>query len=239
MLKLHVNIDHTATLRQARRGLEPDPIAWALAVERAGADGITCHLRKDRRHIQDHDVTLLRQKIATLLNLEVSLDSEMVSLALESGADEICLVPENRQEITTEGGLDAVAEEERLALAIPRFQERGMLVSLFIDPEPGQLEKAAQLRAEYVELHTGTYANAQGAEIDRELERLHQAAGLAHKLGLRVNAGHGLNCENVVPITELPHLEELNIGHSIVSRSVFTGLDQAVKDMLQRMGRKA
>ncbi len=233
-MKLHVNVDHVATLRQARRGIEPDPIAWALAVERAGGDGITCHLRKDRRHIQDGDVVQLRKHVTTLLNLEVSLDEEMVALALESGADEICIVPENRQEITTEGGLDAIGERARLSEALPRFQERGMLVSLFVDPDPEQLEASARLGAEFVELHTGTYANA---EPGAELERLGSAAQRAHELGLRVNAGHGLNYENVGPILELPHLEELNIGHSIVSRAIFTGVESAVRDMLVAMGR--
>jgi len=236
-MKLHVNVDHVATLRQARRGLEPDPVAWARAVEAAGADGITCHLRRDRRHILDADVPALRGAVTTLLNLEVSLDPEMVGLALDSGADEICIVPENRQEITTEGGLDVQAEQSRLAEAIPRFQERGMLVSLFVDPDPGQLEASARLGAEFVELHTGSYANARGDGVVAELARLEEGARIAHGLGLRVNAGHGLNYTNVAAIRDLPHLEELNIGHSIVSRAVFVGVDAAVRDMLSAMGR--
>jgi len=237
VLKLHVNVDHVATLREARRGHEPDPTDWALAVERAGADGITCHLRKDRRHIQDADVVRLREAVTSLLNLEVSLDPEMVALALESRADEICIVPENRQEITTEGGLDAVGERARLGEAIPHFQEQGMLVSLFVDPEDEQLEAAADLGAEFVELHTGSYANAGEPDREVELKRLMQGAQRAHELGLRVNAGHGLNYENLRALLVLPHVEELNIGHSIVSRAVFTGVEGAVRDMLQAMGR--
>lgn len=237
MLKLHVNIDHVATLRQARRGIEPDPVAWARAVEGGGADGITCHLRKDRRHIQDTDLVALRKAVTTLLNLEVSLDEEMVGLALASGADEICIVPENRQEITTEGGLDAIAERGRLAEAVPRFRERGMAVSLFVDPEPDQLEVARALNVEFVELHTGSYANASKGALEEELERLRGGARCAHELGLRVNAGHGLDYDNVQGVLDLPHLEELNIGHSIVSRAVFSGVEAAVRDMLRRMGR--
>lgn len=237
MTKLHVNVDHVATVRQARQGIEPDPIAWARAAERAGADGITCHLRKDRRHILDADVLSLRRELTTLLNLEVSLDGEMVGLALESGADEICIVPENRQEITTEGGLDVVLERARLKEKIPRFRELGMTVSLFVDPDPPQLEAAAELGSEFIELHTGSYANAIPAERGNELARLFRGAERAHELGLRVNAGHGLNYENVAPILELPHLEELNIGHAIVSRAVFTGVEEAVQAMLRAMGR--
>ena len=236
-MKLHVNVDHVATLRQARRGLEPDPVAWARAVEAAGADGVTCHLRKDRRHMQDADVPALRNAVTTLLNLEVSLDAEMVGLALESGADEICLVPENRQEVTTEGGLDVVSEQARLSEAIPRFQERGMLVSLFIDPDPEQLQASARLGAEFVELHTGSYANARGDAVAAELARLREGAVLAHELGLRVNAGHGLNYDNVHAILDLPRLEELNIGHSIIARAVFSGVGPAVREMLSAMGR--
>ena len=232
MIRLHVNVDHVATLRQARRGQEPDPVAWALAAERAGAHGVTCHLRKDRRHFQDADLRLLRDRVTTLLNLECSLDAEMVGIALESGADEICLVPENRQEITTEGGLDAVAEQGRLAEALPRFQEKGMLVSLFLDPDEEQIAVAAELKADFVELHTGSYANADARELEAELERLYDGAQRAHELGLRLNAGHGLNYENVTGVVGLPHLEELNIGHSIVSRAVFDGVETAVREML-------
>jgi len=231
--RLHVNVDHVATLRQARRGLEPDPVEWALAAERAGAQGVTCHLRKDRRHIQDQDVRRLRAEITTLLNLESSLDEEMIELALGSGADEICLVPENRQEITTEGGLDVVRETDRLLRVVPRFLERGARVSLFVDPEPDQLEASIAVGAEYVELHTGAYANATGAAREAELERLVRGAESAHSLGLLVNAGHGLNLENVRPVAALPHLRELNIGHSIVSHAVFVGVETAIRAMRQ------
>ncbi len=235
MLKLHVNIDHVATVRQARRVASPDPVAWAIAAERAGAHGITCHLRKDRRHIQDADVKALRGAIATLLNLECSLDPEMVAIALTSGADEVCLVPENRQEITTEGGLDVVGEAQRLREALPRLHEAGALVSLFVDPDEAQIAAAAELGADFVELHTGAYANATGGLREEELSRLRLAAEQAHGLGLRVNAGHGLDYDNVVAVAALPHLEELNIGHSMVGRAVFVGVEAAVREMLEAM----
>ncbi len=238
MLRLHVNVDHVATLRQARRGREPDPIAWALAAERAGADGITVHLRKDRRHIQDADVRELRVRGKTLLNLECSLDEEMIGLALESGAAAICLVPERREEITTEGGLDVVAERERIAKVLPLFAARGAAVSLFIDPDPAQLECAAKLRAPFVELHTGSYANASAAARSAELARLAAAAARAKSLGLRVNAGHGLNLENTADVARIAGLEELNIGHSIVGRALFVGVENAVREMLYCMGRR-
>jgi len=231
MVRLHVNIDHVATLRQARRGLEPDPIAWALEAEGAGAEGITCHLRKDRRHIQDADVGGLRASITTLLNLELSLDPEIVELAMESGADAFCLVPENRKEVTTEGGLDVVREAGRLIQVIPRLVATEAFVSLFIDPEPEQVRAAADVGAQFIELHTGSYSGGTGAERRFELERLRAAALLAQELGLRVNAGHGLNYANVGPVAALRGLEELNIGHSIVSRAVFDGVERAVQRM--------
>jgi len=235
MPRLHVNIDHVATVRQARRGPRPDPVEWAILAERAGAQGITCHLRKDRRHILDADLPRLRQVVQTLLNLESSLEPEMVAIALDSRADEVCLVPENRAEVTTEGGLDVVREKRRLAEVLPRLRERGILVSLFVDPERAQLEEAAQLEADFVELHTGSYANASDGARGRELERLIEGALHAHALGLRVNAGHGLDLENVAPVAALPHLEELNIGHSIVARSLFVGVEAAVREMLARI----
>ncbi len=236
MPRLHVNVDHVATVRQARRGARPDPVAWALAVEAAGAHGITCHLRKDRRHVQDEDLRRLRAAVTTLLNLESSLDEEMLAIALASGADEVCLVPENRQEITTEGGLDVVAERARLAAAIPRLQGAGILVSLFVDPDAPALEAAAALGADFVELHTGAYANAAGAARAAELERLVRAAELGHRLGLRVNAGHGLDHENVVPVARLPHVEELNIGHALVARALFSGVERSIREMLALLG---
>ena len=237
MIRLHVNVDHIATVRQARRGVEPDPSAWALAAERAGAHGITCHLRKDRRHIQDEDVRQLRAVVTTLLNLEASLDAEMIAIALESGADAICLVPESREEITTEGGLDVVAERTRLRACLPAFAERSALVSLFVDPDSPQLEAAAEVGAPFIELHTGAYANATGAAQQRELERLFTAAERAHELGLRVNAGHGLDYDNVEAVAALPHLEELNIGHALVARALTTGVERAIRDIQAAIAR--
>jgi len=236
MPRLHVNVDHVATVRQARRGERPDPVDWALAAERAGAHGITCHLRKDRRHVQDEDLRRLRASIRTLLNLETSLDPAMLAIALASGAEAICLAPENRQEITTEGGLDVLRERGRIAEVLPRFADRGALVSLFIDPDREVLEAAAELGTPFVELHTGAYANAGGAERERELERLIAAAELGHRLGLRINAGHGLDYDNVQPVARLPRVEELNIGHAIVAHSLFVGVERAIGEMLVAMG---
>jgi len=235
MVKLHVNIDHVATVRQARREPFPDPVAWALAAEKAGAVGITCHLRQDRRHIQDRDVQELRRRIATRLNLELSLAPSIVDFALGSGADAFCLVPENRQEVTTEGGLDVLRERARLRDVVPALAERGGEVSLFIDPEPDQIEAAAEVHALFVELHTGRYANSSGSQRQAELERLERAAETARAAGLRVNAGHGLDYGNVQPVARLPHLEELNIGFSIVAEALFTGVDAAVTRMLERI----
>jgi pyridoxine 5-phosphate synthase len=230
--RLHVNVDHVATLRQARRGRSPDPVEWALAAERAGAHGITVHLRKDRRHIQDDDVRRLRERVTTMVNLESSLDEEMLGIAENSGADAFCLVPENRAEITTEGGLDTSRERGRLAEAVPRLAAAGGAVSLFVDPDPRALECAREVGAPFVELHTGAYANASGPARARELERLVEAARRAHELGLRVNAGHGLDYDNVAPVAALPHAEELNIGHAIVARALHVGVAQAVAQML-------
>jgi pyridoxine 5-phosphate synthase len=235
MPRLHVNVDHVATLRQARRGRTPDPVAWALLALEAGADGITLHLRQDRRHIQDEDVRRLRAATRALLNLESSLEDEMVALALESGAEAICLVPENRQEITTEGGLNVLAERKRLERVLPAFARQGALVSLFVDPEPAQLDAAATLGAPFVELHTGAYANAAGAARERELERLLAGARHARSIGLRVNAGHGLDYQNVGPVARLPDVEELNIGHAIVGHALTVGVGAAIRQMLQAM----
>ena len=240
MPRLHVNVDHVATLRQARMGLEPDPVTWALQAEAAGAEGVTVHLRKDRRHIQDADVTELRRRIGTLLNLECSLDDEMLAIAEASGAEAFCLVPENRQEVTTEGGLDVRGEGARLGSAIPRLAATGGLVSLFVDPDPDQVRASADAGAAFVELHTGCYANAWAAAgeaglrdgaVAAEHRRLLEAAELALEVGLRVNAGHGLNYVNVGPVVGLAGLEELNIGHSIVSRAVLTGVAEAIGTM--------
>ncbi|MBL8857618.1 MAG: pyridoxine 5'-phosphate synthase [Planctomycetes bacterium] len=231
MPKLHVNIDHVATLRQARREVIPDPIEWALRAEKAGAVGITAHLRTDRRHIQDADIKALKRRIKTRLNFEMSLAPEIVAIALRTKPHAVCLVPENRAEVTTEGGLDVVKEHMRLLAVVPRLIKIGAEVSLFIDPDHEQVEAALEVGAEFVELHTGSYARATGAKKKRELLRLQRAAKLAHECGLRVNAGHGLDYENVAPIAALPHVEELNIGFAIVARSVFTGVDEAVSTM--------
>jgi len=238
MPSLGVNIDHVATLRQARYretpdnpNAEPDPVAAALVAEKAGAVGITAHLREDRRHIQDRDIFNLRERISTKLNLEMGLSDEIVQIALRVKPHDVCLVPENRQEVTTEGGLDCAGQIERLRPVVTKLQEGGARVSLFIDPEENQLLAAAALRAEFVELHTGAYANAFGTERELELEKLRRGAALALDLGLRVNAGHGLNYENTDAILSLPGLEELNIGHSIVARAVSVGLEQAVREM--------
>ncbi len=238
MPSLGVNIDHVATVRQARYredpdhpNAEPDPVAAALEAEKAGAAGITAHLREDRRHIQDRDIVRLRESIRTKLNLEMGLCDEIVRIALEVLPEDVCLVPENRREVTTEGGLDCAGQREILRPVVARLRGRGIRVSLFIDPNARQLEAAADLQAEFVELHTGAYANARGAAREAELERLHRGAARAVELGLRVNAGHGLNYENTLPILGLPGLEELNIGHSIVSRAVTVGMPQAVREM--------
>lgn len=230
-VRLHVNIDHVATVRQARRESEPDPIAWALACEAAGADGITCHLRFDRRHIQDEDVRRLRAAVTTPLNLELALAPEMVSIALESGAELFCLVPENRQEVTTEGGLDVRKELERVREVSAALAERGGIVSAFIDPDLDAVEASALAGCRYIELHTGSYANATTETREAELDRLRSACELAHSLGLGVNAGHGLNLANVTPVARLPHLEELNIGFALVSEALTVGVDTAVRTM--------
>lgn len=242
MVRLGVNIDHVATLRQARyrvvTGLtpEPDVLAAAREVEAAGADGITVHLREDRRHIQDADVRGLRVQVQTRLNLEMADIPEIVDIALEVRPHEVCLVPEKRQEVTTEGGLNVRAATESLRRTVKRLRGAGIVVSLFVDPDPDQLAAAAEVGADYVELHTGRYANARGAA--GELEKLVAAAELAHRLGLRVNAGHGLNYENTGPLVRsVPHLDTLNIGHAIVSRAVFVGLRRAVSEMREVIAR--
>ncbi len=231
--RLHVNVDHVATIRQARREAFPDPIEWAARCEAAGAHGITCHLRKDRRHIQDADVHRLREKVQTLLNLECSLDESMLTIAEASRADAFCLVPENRLEISTEGGLDAIRERPRLQEAVTRLNAAGGLVSVFIVPEPAQLDVAAAVGAPFVELHTGSYANASGAVQAAELERLRSATAYARSIGLRVNVGHGLDFENVQPVAAIEGVEELNIGFAMVARAVFDGVDHTVKEMLR------
>ncbi|MFT5050281.1 MAG: pyridoxine 5-phosphate synthase [Chlamydiales bacterium] len=229
--RLHVNIDHVATLRQARMEAFPDPVEWALAAERAGVQGITCHLRADRRHIQDDDVVRLRESIKTLLNLEISLADEIVGFAIESGADAFCVVPENRKEITTEGGLDVKKDKGRLIELVPELAKSGAQVSLFIDPDFDQIDAAAETGATFIELHTGRYANTADVDRRRELERLQSAASYAQKAGLRVNAGHGLDYKNVGPVAHLPNVEELNIGFAIVARGLMVGVAQAIGEM--------
>jgi pyridoxine 5-phosphate synthase len=241
MLKLGVNIDHVATLREARyRGRvagEPDPVAAALASEAAGAHGITAHLREDRRHIQDRDVWKLREVIKTRLNLEMANAPEIVAIALKLKPDIICLVPERRQEVTTEGGLDVAGNLKAITETRQRMNEAGIEVSLFIAPDAAQIEAAARAGSQFIELHTGAYAEAfeQQQERQRELERLIAGAKQAHGLGLKVNAGHGLNYQNLSLLHRVPHLVELNIGHSIISRSVTVGLTAAVQEMLRLM----
>lgn len=241
MLKLGVNIDHVATVREARyRGRErgePDPVAAALACEAAGAHGITAHLREDRRHIQDRDVWKLREQIKTRLNLEMANSPEIVSIALQLKPDIICLVPERRQEVTTEGGLDVVGNLQALTETRKKMNDGGIEVSLFIAPSLGQVEASARTGSQFIELHTGAFAEAFHSERERavELERLISAARRGHELGLKINAGHGLNYENLHTLYHVPHLVELNIGHSIVSRAVTVGMSTAVKEMLALM----
>jgi pyridoxine 5-phosphate synthase len=242
-LRLGVNIDHIATLRQARyatmpesKNAEPDPVLAASICERAGAHGITAHLRSDRRHIQDRDMERLRSSIMTKLNFEMGNTPEILDIAIKTQPDEVCLVPEKRQEVTTEGGLDVVANHRELATTVQRLRALGIRVSLFIDPETEQVDAAAELGADMIELHTGRLANAFTEKIERqELSRLRTCAEAAAELKLQVNAGHGINYQNIVLIHEIPHLRELNIGHAIVSRAVFAGLENAVREMLALM----
>lgn len=233
---LGVNIDHVATVRQARGTHYPSVVQAAELAERAGADSITVHLREDRRHIQDADVSALCGITRTRINLEMAVTDEMIGIALRHRPADVCLVPEKREELTTEGGLDVGANREAVAAAVRRLSAAGIRVSLFIDPDPAQLKAAAAVAAPVVELHTGTYAEAAGAAQQGELERLREACGLGHELGLQINAGHGLHLDNVRPIARLPHMTELNIGHSIVARAIFVGLESAVREMKQAIG---
>jgi len=241
MLKLGVNIDHVATLRQARyRGREhgePDPIQAAIICEKAGAHGITAHLREDRRHIQDRDVYALRKVVKTRLNLEMANVPEIVKIVFDVKPDIVCIVPEKREEVTTEGGLDVLNNIESLKETRKRLNDAGIEVSLFINPDISQVEASAKVGAQFIELHTGSFAESFGEipEQDIELNRLITAAKAAHQLGLKVNAGHGLNYKNIKILFKVPYLVELNIGHSIISRSVFVGIENAVKEMLELM----
>lgn len=236
MLTLGVNIDHVATIRQARRTVEPDPVAAAVLAELGGADGITVHLREDRRHIQDRDVQLLRQTVRTHLNLEMAPTPEMIAIALEIKPNYVTLVPEKREEVTTEGGIDIVGNFQRFSEVVDQLQSGGIPVSWFIDAEEKQIEAAKQTEAMFIELHTGKYAEATTEQQrHEELKVLERGCEQALSLGLRVNAGHGLTYWNVYPVACLPGMEELNIGHTIISRAVLVGLERAVKEMKQAM----
>lgn len=236
-IKLGVNIDHAATLRQARGVDYPDLAEIARLAEGAGAHGITIHLREDRRHIQDADVYRLRTTLSTRMNLEMANNPDVLRVALDVVPAEVCLVPERRQELTTEGGLDAAGQLDALRPTVRALSAQGTHVSLFIAPERRQLEAAAALGAPYVELHTGAYANASGDTLKRELEALHEAAAYGATLGLKVNAGHGLTLANVSPLLDIPNLDTLNIGHSIIANALFVGVAQAVREMLAAIAR--
>jgi len=243
---LGVNVDHVATVRQARYRehvldhgdeVEPDCVQFALMCEQAGADGITMHLREDRRHVQDSDVQRARAQIKTRLNLEMACTIEMVEYALKLKPDSVCLVPESREEVTTEGGLDVAGQKARVGDVVAAMTEAGIVTSLFIDPDPAQIEVAAELRSPWIELHTGAYANAYfHAGRREELDTLRKGCELGHSLGLTVNAGHGINYTNLPEIVTLPHLHELNIGHSIISRALFVGVAAAVGEMKAFLG---
>lgn len=241
-LQLGVNVDHVVTLRQARYrqmlespNAEPSVLAAALLAEQAGAHSITIHLRADRRHIQDADVFLLRKEIKTMLNLEMGNTAEILAIALKVKPDFVCMVPENREEVTTEGGLDVAGQREALKATVSALEANGTRVSMFIDPDPAQVRASAEIGASMIEMHTGTFANHLGAERAAEVARLKAAAELGQSLGLQINAGHGLTTSNLPDLWPVPHLAELNIGHHIVSRSVFVGLEAAVKEMLAVM----
>ncbi len=233
---LGVNIDHVATLRQARGTRYPDPVQAALEAEHAGADAITIHLREDRRHIQERDVLLLDQVLLTRMNLEIAMTEEMLALCARVAPADCCLVPERREELTTEGGLDVTGQRKRTAEACKRLADHGIRASLFIDPEPAQVRAAHEAGAPVVEIHTGRYADAPDADARRaELERIRQMAALGHSLGLQVNAGHGLNYQNVAEVARIPEIRELNIGHAVVARAIFSGIGEAVREMKRLM----
>lgn len=232
MIRLGVNIDHVATVRQARGADLPDPAEAALLAERGGADGITVHLREDRRHIQERDVELLRERIGTKLNLEMAVTPEMITLAEKFHPEDACFVPERREELTTEGGLDVAVHRKKIEEAIKRLQDAGIRVSLFVDPRKDHIETSREVGAYGVEIHTGRYCDAVAGR-ESELQVVVEAAARAHRLGLEVHAGHGLNYENVVPIAPISEIVELNIGHSIVGRAIMVGMEQAVRQMKQ------
>ncbi len=231
MIELGINIDHVATVRQARRTYEPDPVTAAAFAELGGADVITVHLREDRRHIIDRDVRILRQTVTVKYNLEMSCAREIVDIACEVVPDQATLVPEKREEVTTEGGLNVVAEQARIGEAIHRLKEKGVFVALFLDPDEEQIRMAKRLGADAVELHTGTYALAKGPKQKMECRRLADGGRIVVEEQMRLHAGHGLNYQNVTPVAAIENMQELNIGHSIIARSIFVGLQQAVADM--------
>lgn len=236
MVKLGVNIDHVATLRQARGGSEPSPLDAAKLVEKIGADGITIHLREDRRHIQNKDVYNIKKFVSLPLNLEMACNDDVISVALDVLPQFCCIVPEKRQELTTEGGLDVAGALDKVSQTVKALSAKGIRVSLFIEPDEKQILAAAKTGAEFIEIHTGTYSNAMPCDIKKELSRVASATAFAMKQGLTVNAGHGLNYENVSAIAAISGMNELNIGHSIISRAVFSGLPQAVKEMRRLIG---
>jgi pyridoxine 5-phosphate synthase len=236
MPELGVNIDHVATVRQARKTYEPDPVWAAALAELGGADGITIHLREDRRHIQDRDLRILRETVAIKLNLELACVDEIVEIACQVIPDQATLVPERREEVTTEGGLDVVGNLDAVRRASDRLAEAGIVVSLFLDPCPRQIEAAAEIGVQAVELHTGSYALARGHQRQEQLEQLVDGGRRVRQLGMTLHAGHGLNYQNVVPVARIQDMHELNIGHSIISRAIMTGLERAVREMKQLIG---
>jgi pyridoxine 5-phosphate synthase len=237
MVRLGVNIDHIATLREARKTYEPDPVSAAVAAEMAGADQITAHLREDRRHIQNRDIRLIREVVKTTLNLEMAATAEMQEIALALKPDSACIVPEKREEVTTEGGLDLLGASGNMGELVATLKDADILVTAFIDPAINQVQQAARLGFDAIEIHTGAYANAPIPAQEPELDKIREAAEAAARLGLRVHAGHGLNYHNTTAILEIEQIEELNIGHAIIARAVFTGLERAVRDMLKLMDR--
>ncbi|MCM8785970.1 MAG: pyridoxine 5'-phosphate synthase [Candidatus Omnitrophica bacterium] len=237
-MKLGVNVDHVATLRQARRGKYPDPVEGAILSELAGCDSIVCHLREDRRHIQERDVYLLRKVVKTKFNLEMALSEDIIKVALDVKPDQVTLVPEKREELTTEGGLDVIKFSEKIKENIKKFQDNGIKVSLFIEPDLSQIEESKRVGADFIEIHTGRYADAENEEkMYKELNKIIKATEYAISIGIRVNAGHGLDYKNVVKICRIKGIEELNIGYSIICRSIYVGIYQAVKEMKEIMER--
>jgi len=240
MPKLSINVDHVATVREARKATQPDPVAAAIAAQMAGADGITIHLRGDRRHIQDRDLKILREVVKTTLNLEMAATGEMLEIALQVKPDTVTLVPEREGELTTEGGLDVEANFEQLNQAVGKLQLNGILVSLFINPDEESLKASAKLRTDYVELNTDSYASVQKvADQIAQLERLERMVTLAHRLNLGINMGHGLNYRNVTNLVQIPHIHEFSIGHAIVARAVLVGFEKAVREMLDLVKRSS